>query len=254
MNTSHVSGSGGVIFPGGLPRSTPAVPAAWLAVVLVLSSSTTAFADPIRIITSGTFATGQEDTGFYVQGSDLVIRAQWGLDPVVQCGPCIPGTTLNLSSTVSVVDWPSPPPGVTFTGQTYDSVFFRGTLDFDAGSVIVPDIPPGGPTQILSSTFTFTGTLAAFAQPGGSGTPLFSTNLTGAGMGPFGVRVVFKNRDDVPHLQVYQLDYHFDDVTATPEPGSLLLFGSGAAWVAACWRKRRKDGTTLDAGEEQPAI
>lgn len=250
MKTLQLSGTGGALIPRGIPR---AARAACLALVIVLSS-TVAFADPVRIITSGTFATGQEDTGFFVEGADFVLRASWPLDPVVQCGPCTPGTTLNLSSTVSVVDWPSPPPGITFDGQAYASVFFRGTLNFDAGSVIVPDIPPGGPTQILASTFMFTGMLSAYAQPGGIGTPLFSTNLTGSGMGPFGVLVVFKNRDGVPHLLVNQLDYHFDNVAPTPEPGSLLLFGSGAAWVAARWRKRRKGGTTTVASDAHAAI
>lgn len=253
MKTLHVSGSGSALFPGEVPLVRGVVSAACLALGLMLSSTTT-FADPVRVVTWGTFASGQEDTGFLLQGSDFDLRASWGLDPVVQCGPCTPGSALNLSSTVAVTDWPSPVSGVTFNGHTYESVFFRGTLAFNAGSVIVPDIPPGGPTTILSSTFTFAGTLAAFSEPGGTGTPLFSTDLSGSGMGPFAARVVFINRDGAPHLQVHQLDYHFDNVAPTPEPGSLLLFGSGAAWVAASWRQRRRTGADERKGDKHAVV
>ena len=84
-------------------------------------------------------------------------------------------------------------------------------------------------------TFRFTGTLAGFAAPGG-GAPLFSTNLSGAG----GTVVAFSNFPSESGIRVAQLDYHFQSVSATPEPGSLLLLGSGAAWIAARWRTRQR--------------
>jgi hypothetical protein len=132
-------------------------------------------------------------------------------------------------------------------------VFFSGSLSFDAGSVIVPDMPTGqsGPDgeglTRLFSTFAFTGTLAGFANPDLTGTPLFSADLVGRGGPPLPVRAAFSNFPPESGIRVYQLDYVFDNVEPVPEPGSLLLFGSRAAWIPARWRRRRRPP------EEQPA-
>ncbi len=90
----------------------------------------------------------------------------------------------------------------------------------------------------LFTTFTFTATLAGFADPSRTGAPLFSTDLMGRGV----TRVAFSNYPPESGIRVLQLDYHVDDLAAAPEPGSLLLFGSGAAWCAARWRTRRHGG------------
>ena len=238
MKTVLVSVGDRASFGGRLPLIGKAARAACLALALLLSSNV-AHADPIRIATAGSVYTGNYDTGFNLSGANFTFMASQWLEPLVNCGPCTAGTALDLSATLPVRDWAAG--WTTVDGTTYESVFYDGSFTFDAGSVIVPDMAPGqsGPdAEGLSrvfSTFTFTGTLAGFANSSLTGTPLFATELTGGGV----VRAAFSNYPAESGIRVLQLDYHFEDVAATPEPGSLLLFGTGAAWVAARWRKRR---------------
>jgi PEP-CTERM motif len=195
-------------------------------------SGTAAFADPIRTVTTGQLFSGNDDTGFNFGGVDFQFQVTHTLAALVSCTPCTPGTPIDLSSTVAVSGWPAG--RATIDGQTFNSVFFSGSLNFQAGSVIAPD---GNASVLRFSPFTFTGSLAGFADASLTGTPLFSTNLVGAGASP-GARALFSNEVVSTGLSLNQLDYHFDNVSATPEPASLLLLGSGAAWLAAGRRKR----------------
>lgn len=239
MTTFRVSGINSATFGGAVPLISRSVRAACLATGLVLSS-TAAFADPVRTVT-GVVWTGNYDTGFNLYGTDFEAHVSQWLEPIANCAPCTPGSAFDLSATLAVRDWAAG--RATIDGQTYDSVFYSGLFDFDADSVIVPDMPPGqsGPdAQGLSrafTTFMFTGTLAGFADPGLTGTPLFSTELRGAGV----VRAAFSNYPPETGIRILQLDYHLDNSEPVPEPGSMLLFGTGVAWVAARWRKRRQD-------------
>lgn len=208
----------------------------------VILSSSVAAADPVRTITSGDVYTGNYDTGFNLTATNFSVMASQWLEPIVNCQPCLAGSALDLSTTLAVQDWAAGRAVV--DGQTYDTVFFDGAFDFDAGSVIVPDMPPGqsGPDAEgltrLSTTFRFTGTLAGFADASLSGTPLFSTQLIGGGV----VRAAFSNYPAESGIRVLQLDYHFNNVAPTPEPASLILLGSGAAWMLA---RRRREGVGL---------
>ncbi len=237
MQILRASGRGSALFGKGVPLIARTIRATCLALGVVLSS-TAAAADPIRIVESGSVFTGGDDTGFNMFAPSFSFMASRVLDPIVNCAPCAPGSAFNLSTTLAVSDWSG---SATIDGQTYDSIYLRGLFHFDAGSVIVPNMAPGqsGPdNEGLSrevGTFRFTGTLAGFAAPGG-GAPLFSTNLSGAG----GTVAAFSNFPSESGIRVAQLDYHFQSVSATPEPGSLLLLGSGAAWIAARWRTRQR--------------
>ena len=253
MTTVQISANRGASLGAGVPLVTRAVRGAVLVLGIVLSGSV-AVADPVRVVRFGDVYTGNYDTGFNLAGTNYSFMASQVLDPIVNCAPCTPGAVLDLSTTLVVRDWDAGRAEV--DGRTYESVFYSGSFNFDAGSVIVPDMPPGqsGPDgqglSRLFTTFRFTGTLAGFADPGLTGAPLFSVPLTGGG----GVAVAFSNYPPESGIRVLQLDYHFEDAAPVPEPGSLLLFGSGAAWIAARWRKRRHDGVLAGERQEHPSV
>lgn len=226
-----------------LPFRGLAVRTACVLVALLLNSST-ASADPIRIVTSGFFGSGGDDTGFWVEGLGFYLQTGAlppATGPVVMCEPCTPGTSLNLSSNVTVGNWGAGT--ATIDGQFWSDVYYSGTLTFSAGSVVVPDVspqPPGLDETVVESaftTFSFTGMLIGFSDPSLTGSPLFTAQIAGGGSGPTAAWAGFGNLGSGVFLDF--VDYNFDDVAPTPEPGSLLLFGSGAAWIAARSRKRR---------------
>ena len=238
-----VSGIGYAAFAVRIPRVGRAVRAACLTFACVLSSNSVS-ADPVRLVAIGFLGSGGDDTGFFAVGSGFSVGTgalPAGAGPVVTCDPCTPGTSVDLSSTVTIANWGAG--SATIDGQTWTHVFYSGSLLFDAGSVIVPEVqpqPPGLDGTIIvsrSSDFTFTGTLNGFADASLSGAPLFSIQLAGGGTSPFGAVAGFGNLGEGTFLDY--ADYMFTDVAATPEPGSLLLFGSGAAWMAARWRRRQ---------------
>ena len=192
------------------------------------------FADPVRIVTSGNIYQLVEDgetgasffgSGFALTGAEVDILSA---DP---CFPCTPGRTLDLSATIHLSAFP--PGSATVDGSTYAEVFFGGTLDIDAGSVIVPDVPVGGPYPQLGTAFTFTGTLQGFADVTRTGTPLFSLLVAGSGRTSLG----FFNYPTQNGITTDGRQFEFEQAAATPEPGSLLLFATGAGWIARRWRR-----------------
>ena len=204
----------------------------------LLIAGSAASADPIRVITSGDVFTGNDDTGFGLNGPGFSFMASRLLEPIANCGPCAPGSVFSPSAALAIQGWTAT--SATIDGHSYGQVFLSGMFNFAAGSVIVPNMPPGqsGPdAEGLSrefTNFTFTGTLAGFADASLSGTPLFSTDLAGRGLSV----IAFSNYPPESGIRVLQLDYHFDAAAPTPEPASLLLLGTGAAWIATRARRR----------------
>lgn len=211
-----------------------------LALGLLLSSAAV-FADPLRIV-SGGFGSGGDDTGLWVVGLNWSLATgalPSGTGPVVTCNPCTPGQTLDLSSSVTISNW-GPGYAQLDDGRSFSTVYYGGSLAFNAGSVVIPNVPPQTGSQDYAdivnalTPFSFTGTLSGFASPSLTGTPLFTLQLAGRGLGDAG----FANLGSGVFLDYS--DYHFKDAAApAPEPGSLLLLGSGIAWITARCRKRR---------------
>ena len=241
MKRLPVSCNEGAEFPEWGSAVGRAARAGCIALAIVLSSSV-ASADPLRII-SGFFGSGGDDTGFWAEGANFYFQTAalpQGTGPVVACSPCTPGSQISLSSVVTIGDWGAG--SARLDGETFQNVYYAGTLAFGAGSVTVPDVPPQAAgleeTVIVPafSTFTFTGTLTGFADPSRTGVPLFSADLVGGGSRPFSTFAGFGNVGSGVFLDY--VDYTFNDVAPVPEPGTLLLVGCGAAWIARRSRKR----------------
>jgi hypothetical protein len=202
----------------------------------LLTAAAPAFADPVRIVTSGNIYQLVEDgeTGAAFFGSGFALTsAEVDIIPAELCSPCTPGRTLDLSTTIRLSAFP--PGSAIVDGTTYDEVFFGGRLDINAGSVIVPDVAVGGPYSRLGTAFTFIGTLQGFADVTRTGTPLFSLLVMGGGQTSLG----FFNYPTQNGITTDGWQLEFDQAAATPEPGSLLLFASGAAWLGRRWKVQR---------------
>jgi hypothetical protein len=92
------------------------------------------------------------------------------------------GSTVDLSSTISVTNAGNHPLTEIYRGQQYQA-WVSGSLSIVARPFVAPHTAPGseGTFQSFSTTFTMTGTITAWATSDRSGPPLFSTSLTGGG-------------------------------------------------------------------------
>ena len=205
----------------------------------LLCWTASARAEPIQV-TSGILSLDSGPSGFRLVTSEFTARADWtlggGRDMTAQVfGPyrdcfistCLPGMTfdpgMSVSSTTLGRGFGS------YQGTSYDSLFFSGSMTAAAAPGVVPDI--SGFRLQTFHPFDFTGSLLAFTNPARTGDPLFAFDLVGQG------HVGVWWQPAVPHAWSYELFYRVGAADPIPEPGTLLLVGTG---VALGWRRLRR--------------
>jgi hypothetical protein len=213
---------------------------------LALAAAAPASADPITItsgmVTVGGFARGAfRSTTFVLSGGDSFSisganpdgGAQAGLPPCTQFAPCTTGATTNPSISYGVAGSFG---SATLDGTAYSQVLYQGgRFTFSGEDVVLP--PATADTFDLRSPFLFQG-LASIWTIGSSNTPVFYGDYTLTGQGTATTHL--ERFGSGYAISGFTYEFSGEAASPTPEPGSILLLGTG---VVAVWRSRRARGT-----------
>lgn len=187
-----------------------------------------AAADPVTVtgVLSGTTAGARILPELELSFPDFRISIALGapvLPGFVFGGPT--GTAVHFTQTTGV-----------FAGHSFDiDADVSGMLSF-VGPTQFLDFPPGTRNQFLTAPVQLSG----FLRIAQGSHLLFDGTLVGSGTGGVSYEDRFGRSD--PRIEGYI--YQFSGVAATPEPASLVLLGSGVAWMLS---RRRTRSRGLDA-------
>jgi hypothetical protein len=142
-----------------------------------------------------------------------------------------------------------------FNGVSYPELYFG--FSTSGGTFVAPSVTPTGlGEQILTVPFTFSGFVTAWAvpEPGPEDVPVFRVNLFGGGTataGFFGSPPedgfpAFYSPGALPGAD-YQLLYAFSPGAApVPEPGTMMLLGTGVIGLLGLRYRRPRRGDASD--------
>jgi hypothetical protein len=168
--------------------------------------------------------------GFQLSGS-----AGDGVTAFQLCGPCLPGETISLAGRMDRLGG-----SVNYRGTTHEFSFTRGDggeLLFEAPSFVLPRAAVLPTDFTFKTPFSMSGHAFFVYEPSAR-----DVRLEFAGSGIATLHATVSPFDAAAGGQQYvlhSLRYEFGSTAApVPEPGTMLLFGSGA--VAAVLKTRRK--------------
>lgn len=219
------------------PRLRFCLPAA--VAILLLSTATPALADPVRLV-SGSIQYSRQNQAEYRVTADngMQIVSEFGNEageswnPDHACFGCTPGTTIDLSQSESFVNGSGDPDVGAAGSIIIDGIdYFIDSLSFtiDADRFVLPDTS-GDRSFTSAGQFLFRGLITGTSDAGRSVT----FNLAGSGR----TAAFFANND------WFSTTYSFAAApAAVPEPGTLLLFATGATAAMARRRKQKQQAT-----------
>lgn len=202
---------------------------------LLLGAAAQAAAEPVTLTSGGVFYSRQNAAVFDASSlSGIAVRGEFGSEseswnPPHACFGCTPGSRIELSLSESFAH--DSPGDDVFAGGSVrvndeDYRFDSMDLRINAGHINIPDSTGNSNMLIDAGRFVFHGMITGTSESGVTRTFRFH--------GKGSVSMVFGNND------WFGTSYRFTDASAAavPEPGTMLLFGSGA--VAALVKRRRQ--------------
>lgn len=219
-----------------------ALPALLLFAIFILP--TEARADAV-VINSGSLNMPTLSGGrFTFAGQGVTLNGWIDFGPTL-CAPCQSGEETNASLYRGGGDVRAG--SGTINGITYDHLFYESQIRFTTGPIIIPN--DDAPDITLTVPFTFDAFMQGCTQstmsgpcPGGW---VFSGTLSGAGLATLQLSSYLDGAGNRLY-SIRGISYNFSPPTATPEPATVLLLGTGLAGVAARLRRRRPAKPGLD--------